>query len=309
MRQRDKVIAIICSDLHLSQKPPRVRRQEPSWFDVMAHALKELQMLSTKYKAPILCAGDIFDHWRADPELVNFAIKFLPEMYAIPGQHDLPLHSMDLIKKSIYWTMVLVGKITPVIHNKPITAENNIVIHGFPWGTKIHPNKGKSKKFHIAICHDYFWINGHNYPGAKEKQKAERYKNLIKGYHAVGFGDNHKGFVTKVNGINVINCGTFMRRKADEEDYRPRVGLICESGAILRHGMKTSHETFTSPAEEERQIRQMLKVHDMQDFLTGLTELQKKSFDFIDALELAIEERMLNKKVRKVILEALRGDE
>lgn len=305
MRQQDKVIAILCSDIHLSHKPPRARRNEPSWFDAMADSLRQLRVVSERYKAPILCAGDVFDRWRSDPELINFALNYLPEMYAIPGQHDLPLHNIDLIQRSAYWTMVLTGHIHPIVANQPTAAENDLVIHGFPWGTKIKPYTKKSKKYHVALCHDYFWTDTHCFPGAPITQEVGTYKKLIKGYHAVAFGDNHKGFQTEVNGIGVLNCGGFMRRKSDEIDYEPQVGLLCNSGQIIVHKLKTSHESFTTLEQEEEGLRKMLKAHDIDDFLTGLTELQQETFDFITALEFAMEEKMVSNEVRRLILGAL----
>jgi len=308
MRERDKVIAILVSDIHLSQKAPRARRKEDSWFEAMRSSLQQLQQAAVHFNAPILCAGDLFDHWRASPELINFAINYLPEMYAIPGQHDLPLHNIDLIKRSAYWTMVLCGRVHHVEQTNPLVIENDIVLHGFPWDTKIEPFEGKSKKLHVALCHDYFWTDAHCYHTAPEDAEASKYRDKIKGWHAVAFGDNHKGFITKVNGIEVMNCGGFMRRKSDEKDYLPQVGLLCASGQIISHKLKVGHERFTTLQEEEEGLRKMLRVNDLQDFLMGLEDLQHKTFDFVDAIELAMKDKMIPHRVRRLILEALERD-
>jgi len=305
MREQAKVIAIFCSDLHLSARPPRVRRMEPSWHEAMIRPLNELKALSERYAAPILCAGDVFDHWRAEPELINFALNALPKMYAIPGQHDLPLHNIDLITRSAYWTMVLVGKIIPVMHKMPLAAENKLVIHGFPWGTELTPQIEESSKRHVAICHQYFWTDQHCYQGAPRENEAGRFAQKVKGYQAVAFGDNHKGFLTSVSGVPVINCGGFMRRKSDEEEYQPQVGLLCENGQILIHKLRTSNEKFLTDEEDEEGLRKVLRANDMGDFLTGLTELQQKTFDFSQALEFAMREKMVSVEVRAMILEAL----
>lgn len=305
MRAEDGVIAIFCSDLHLSARPPRVRKDEPSWFEAMQRPLNELKALSERYNAPILCAGDIFDHWRAEPELINFAINALPKMYAIPGQHDLPLHNIDLIQRSAYWTMVLVGKIIPVVHGVPFLAENKLVIHGFPWGTDLQPQTEISSKRHVAICHQYFWTDAYKYPDAPREREAGNYAQKVKGYQAVAFGDNHKGFLTTVSGVPVLNCGGFMRRKSDEEEHQPQVGLLCENGGILIHKLRTSNEKFLTVEEEQEGLRKVLRLNDMGDFLTGLTELQQKTFDFGQALEFAMQEKMVSIETRSLILAAL----
>ena len=305
LQQPDKVIALLCSDIHISQKPPRARRGEPSWFGAMANTLNQLKGLANHYSVPILCAGDIFDHWRADPELINFAINYLPEMYAIPGQHDLPLHNIDLMERSAYWTMVLIGRITPVTSYKAVVAPNNMVIHGFPWGTSIKPFEKESKKDHVALCHEYFWEGGHCFPTAPKANESKQYKDRIKGWHSVAFGDNHKGFLTEINKISVLNCGTLMRRKSDEVDYRPQIGLLCRSGKIIIQKLKIKMEKFTTLDEEFLGTRKMMRVHDLGDFMAGLTELQHKTFDFIEAIEFAMEEKIVKNSVRELIVESL----
>lgn len=303
--ERDQVLAILVSDIHLSHRPPRARRHEDDWFQAMANSLRQLEGLSLRYRAPILCAGDVFDHWKAEPELINFALGHLPEMYAIPGQHDLPLHNIDLIHRSAFWTMVLTGRIRYVPHEQPIVAENDLVIHGFPWGQRIRPFEKDSRKFHVALCHEFFWTAKHSFPGAPEEQEASAYKDRIQGWHAVAYGDNHKGFLTTVNGTHVLNCGGFMRRKTDEEHYRPHIGILCKSGRILRHHLKLSGESFTSEDEDKAEMEKILRLTDMGDFISGLSELQKQSFDFIAAMEFAMEKKRVSPEVRSLIAQSL----
>jgi len=306
-QDQDQVIGICCSDIHLSSKPPRARRKEKDWFEAMARPLEELRALATRYDAPIICAGDVFDHWRAEPELINFALNCLPEMFAIPGQHDLPLHNIDLIKKSAFWTMCLTDKITPVLPGLPLEIAPNLVIHGFPWGTPLQAKEELvSKKLHVAVVHEYFWTDKHRYPGAADRQSIGNWSaDFFDTWDAVIIGDNHKGFLVDVNGVNVLNCGGFMRRKSDEVDYEPQIGLLCASRKILLHKIKTSHEKFTTLAEEEEGLRKALRVHDLEDFLAGLSDLQLKQFDFIDAIEFALNRKQVNNDVRCLILQAL----
>ena len=117
MRQKTRVVAIACADIHLQHTAPICRSGEPDWYAAMARPLEELRGLQENYDCPILCAGDVFNHWNnCPPELINWAIKHLPKMYAIPGQHDLPQHRLDDVRKSAYWTMVEAG----VIENLPL---------------------------------------------------------------------------------------------------------------------------------------------------------------------------------------------
>ena len=109
----DKIVAIVCADIHLSSKAPVWRSNEPDWFAAMLKPLKQLVQLQAELECPVLIAGDIFDRWNASPELINFAMKYLPivDTYAIPGQHDLPLHNYEDMEKSAYGVLKRAGTI------------------------------------------------------------------------------------------------------------------------------------------------------------------------------------------------------
>ena len=306
MRDKDRVVAIVCADIHLTLRPPRARRHEPDWFEAMARPLNEIGALASHYDVPVLCAGDVFDHWRAEPELVNFAINHLPRMYAIPGQHDLPLHNLELMKRSAYWTLVLAQVIEPVIHGVATMISEDVVVHGFPWGKPIRPLKDSaSKKMQVALVHDYFWVDGHCFPGAPREHESRKYLDRVKGYDAVIFGDNHRGFMTVVGGVMVLNCGTLMRRKTDEAEYEPQVGLLCRSGNIITHKLNTNCDKFERKEEDCNGTKKSMELWDMKDFVRGLGELEKTRFDFVQAIEYAMTKRVVSDDIRRIILEAL----
>lgn len=305
VRAGDRVIALLCSDIHLSMKPPRARRKEYDWFGAMLRPIMQLKELQKEYNVPILCPGDVFNHWRAEPALINFALNHLPHMYAIPGQHDLPLHSIDLIHKSAFWTLVLAERIEPIMQ-KDVEIENDIVLHGFGWGKKIEPlhEDAAEGKYHVALVHDYIWTDGHSFKHAPLKHKAGKFKPLVKGYHAVAFGDNHIGFKTRLGGVPVYNCGGFMRRRIDEKRNIPRIGLLCKSGRILTHRLSIRGEKFIdTDMDMDGEMRST--PSDFTDFMNGLCELQEVGFDYIEAIEFIMKKSMIKNSVRKVLLEIL----
>ena len=301
----DKVIAILCADIHLSVNPPRARREENNWFLAMKKSLDQLTELSSYYNVPILCSGDVFDHWKAEPHLINFALKYLPEMYATPGQHDLPLHNIDLIEKSAFWTLCLAGRISPVLTKEPVMINDKIIVHGFPWGKKLTSLKKRIKgKYHVALVHDYFWRKGYTHPKAPRNNHMNKFKELVVGYHAVSFGDNHKGFKVILNKVPVWNCGTLMRRTENDKEYQPRIGLLCISGKIFSHSISTKNEKFKS-IEEDFEGERRTSTGDIIDFLHGLKEAQAHNFDYAEAIEFLMKKYSTKNKVRKIILEAL----
>ncbi len=52
------LVAVLVSDIHLSQKPPIARSAEGSWYQAMQRQLAELKRIAKG--APVLCAGDVF---------------------------------------------------------------------------------------------------------------------------------------------------------------------------------------------------------------------------------------------------------
>ena len=134
MRESNKVIAILCADIHLQHKAPVWRSAEDDWYEAMRRPLKEITDLGYTHNCPIIIAGDIFTKWNSCPELINFALTYLPSgAYCIPGQHDLPNHQIKDIEKSAYQTLIKAGKITDFKQ----THLNIAHINAFPFGTKL----------------------------------------------------------------------------------------------------------------------------------------------------------------------------
>lgn len=52
------LVAVLVSDIHLSQKPPVARSAEGSWYQAMQRQLAEVKRVAKG--APVLCAGDVF---------------------------------------------------------------------------------------------------------------------------------------------------------------------------------------------------------------------------------------------------------
>ena len=308
VRTTDQVIAILCSDIHLSHRCPVARDEEPDWYSAMARPLAQLRDLAAKHHAPVLCAGDIFDKWNSPPELINFALKHLPDMIAVPGQHDLPYHNMDLIDKSAFWTLVQAGKvIIPDRLGMSYGGEGKLTIFGFPWGTPLTgpPAVHSVGRFKLALVHKYIWIDGCGYPGAShESHLLTMPKNSLTDYDLAVFGDNHMAFITSEGNTQVYNPGTLMRRKADEIPYRPTVGLLHRSGKIEIHFLDDSEDIITE-LDDLPQSRELKENPNLSDFMEKLSRLQTTGIDFRDAMLQMLEATKPPAAVRRIVLDAL----
>jgi hypothetical protein len=309
LREGD-VVGIACSDLHLSHKPPVARSAEPNWYNAMKRGLQELKDVKQKFHCPIIYAGDIFDTWNVCPELINFAIKNLPSGYSIPGQHDLPNHDYDQAKRSAYATLCYAGVLNDIAPNGFLTLPScfgiNVSLHSFPWGKEIKPNKYKSidaDQIHIAVVHSYIWAGTFKYKDAPTDQEYKHYRKSLEDYQVAVFGDNHKGFKVERNGTgDIINCGTFFRRKADEINYQPMIGLILLDGSIVPHYLDTGPDLFIDAVEELAVLERELDASLLFEELRGLG---LKIVDFREALEHWMEKMSVSKGVRSIILNAM----
>lgn len=292
------VVAILCSDLHLSMTPPPLRVDEPSWFEAMRRSLLQLRNLSLTYHCPILCSGDIFDTWKSPPELINFALEHLPKMYAIPGQHDLPFHSVEHVKKSAFYTLVRANKITWI--SRPLVDDlDHLNLYGFGWGQTItEPTPAAKGRLNVALVHAYTWMDGAGYPGAP--MEAKLHFTAYKGFDVVSIGDNHKPFEAKRRQQVVFNCGGFMRRNIDEVNHKPRVGLLGERGEVIPYPLDCSADALSRKHAHEA-------PDSLKAFFREVDTLKVAGLDFRSALIQAMGRKTTPEPVRKFILEALDG--
>lgn len=301
MREADGVIGIAVSDMHLCPTAPPAWSGEPDWYLAMQRYAEQLNTLSGKYRVPIVFAGDLFDHWKVPPETINFALHHLPPMIGVPGQHDLPYHDYNQIKKSAFWTVVSSGRIILLEPGQPY-AVGNMILHGFPWGAPITPCPQPNNDFgiNIAVVHSYIWRKGKCFPGAPEAKRVGSYAAKLKGYETAIFGDNHKGFSCRLGRSYVFNCGGFMRRKSDEIAYEPQVGLIMSNGEVVPHYLDTSLDKFEAVGQEVE-----TQEWDPNAFIQELGGLEQVGLDFRDLTHRYLDFHDISSGVRKIILRSM----
>lgn len=303
----DKPIAVTMSDLHWSLKPPLLRSQEISWLDTQKDYMQQVAAFRSGLLAPIIAAGDITHRFDEGPEFINWLLDYHPEIYAIPGQHDLPYHNYGNIHKSVYWTLVKTGR----IHNlepgvaTPVAAMGEfgkLVLYGFPYGFPITQcPKHKLGTLHVAVIHKYCYIKDHHYQDAPEKFRLKNLIQKLKGYDACVFGDNHKNWLYK---DRIINNGTLMRRRADEVDFKPRVGILHESGKFTRKRLDISGDRLI----QSNKLKDMAESLDMDldAFVSEVEELQEKgNLDLEETVKQFCEEQEVSNLVRAFLIDAL----
>lgn len=306
VRSTDKIILASIGDLHLTIDPPAFRSQEKNWLETQAGYLRQVKQILTAYGNPqLICTGDIFDDgWRerkCPPELINMALDCLPDgMLCVAGNHDLPNHRMDGIFRSAYWTLVQAEKIRHMDARTryPVDYRTGLGAYGFSWGETVctYPQDKNPK---IAVLHAYVWKDGHCFPGVKQEDHVHEWVDRLFGFNAAVFGDNHKAFVHG----DVLNGGAFMRRRSDEADHRPFVGLLTDKFQWRRHYLDVSQDVTFEKAGKDV----MKKAVEFADFLEELNKLGDSALDFAAAVNELMETRRVSSHVKLLVAKCIGG--
>lgn len=312
----EEVLAFAISDIHASDKKPHIRAEKPEeWFGVMEGYFDNLYTIMSQYQfkernIPLLIAGDIFDHYDPSPETVNFMIRMLkhyPRVYAIPGQHDLPFHRLQDLKKSGYWTLHEAGAITDLSHyvmdGKNLDfrvchsldrydADNTCLrIVPFPWGrnqavdVEAFSNvcakggvvfNGKSSQhrtqpiYNIALIHRYLYHN-HAHPGARREDRCTVALQPFEkaGFHFAISGDNHLPWHTTLSRICDFRGVNCGTFMRRKKDEINTIPRVCvlSSEHIGFHNLDVSQDQFIN--EESAGLKEdNLKIRELVESLS-----------------------------------------
>lgn len=315
-------VCITVGDIHLSDTAPACRAEKgDEWYGVMANYLGQLRQFQKDLNVPVVCTGDVFDDgWRekkCPPKLINFAASLLPEMFSIPGQHDLPHHRYDQLKYSGYWSLMNMGKINNLEPGEPRLIRSDLWVTGFPWGTPVSPMapmRGEEGIIKLAVCHSYIYEDAaHAYPGVDKNKHVANYLPKLDGYDAAVFGDNHKGFHrlyhldktrTTQRNISIFNGGTFIRRKSDEIDYRPRLGVLDCTGKFHCYYLDLSQDRFVDFPNWAEQNEGPDEA-EIEEVVRSINDLRPDALDFATAVMRAMDDKKVRDAVRQVILKAI----
>lgn len=301
-----KVAAVLCSDIHLCHSCPPARSAEPDWYEAMGRMLDQVKAIAEEhYNVPILCAGDVFDKWNSPPELINFALDRLPDMWAVPGQHDLPNHSLSDINRSAFWTLVEANKIY-LLEFGQATRVNGMLVYGFPWNTPIRdPSQESPEALKVSVAHKYVWTRGKGYPGADQQAMVGNVQNL-EWFDVAVFGDNHQTFSRRKSPTSrcmVVNPGCLIRRRQDERGYKSSIYLLHEDATIRQVELETFNDLWVDADEKESEV----VLDGMTDFLDELRSLDADSLDFESAVRRYCEDNKVRGLTQQMIMDSMIG--
>jgi DNA repair exonuclease SbcCD nuclease subunit len=314
-----KPLAIFTSDWHLSGRVPVARNAtSDEWEAVQVGYLTQMSDIQRILKnTPIFHAGDVFHKWNEPAETINWAIRHMPVIHAIPGNHDLPNHNYAELKRSAYWTLVEAGKIVNMRPFMSITHGTDVRIMAYPYGytedrsffdhLKLEQGEKPGKcKFNVALIHAYVWLSGASHPGAREEDHVAAYGKALKGYTHAFFGDNHAAFETTTkNGPFIFNGGAFIRRRSPEINYEPTVTVLWGDGNMRRVRLDTSADRF----EDVDRIDPFGLAEmglDADELLTILADAAEAGISFVETVKrYIVENPNLKPAIRRLLVGAI----
>lgn len=296
---------ILTADLHLTSISPVSRTDD--YIQAQEKKLNFLTTLSAENgDCPILCAGDVFDYWKASPWLCSWAYRNLPKnLITIPGNHDLPMHSMDQYDKSALHLLEQVGQEITVLNEEWQFAEG-INILGIPFNTSIgdfreRKNPGERR---ILMLHALTWENQKPHWASYSYTAGELLKQYGEYFDVILVGDNHQSFVVHSEKHNcvLVNPGSMLRRTADQKDFKPR--------CFLYYAEDNSVVPMYFPIEEEvHDIRYLENKQEhnarIEAYISRMNKEYEIGISFKDNLVSFFEENQTPKKVRDIVWQHL----
>lgn len=287
---------ILTADWHLRADTPLCRTddfQTAQWAKVRA-AFQHAR----KHQAKILIAGDLFDKPKPSLSLVYQTMQVFREyadvaVCAVPGNHDMPAHSITEISASAYGLMELSGLI-----NSEKSPWEYYAGWNAPVPTLVRDTYGK---FNILIHHAMV-LDGPAPKGWGDTWDANLVLEQYPQFDLILTGHNHTRLIHTLGNRCLVNPGCLTRQTAAEEDHQPQVLLLDT----------TTREYKVIPLEVEpgvvsREHIDVITKRDecIEEFVDSLNKPEVIELDFIKNLEQALLTNELADNTKDVLLEIM----
>jgi DNA repair exonuclease SbcCD nuclease subunit len=295
--------------VHLSHKPKAWRSAEPDWYEAMRRTLSEIVLLEQAIEGVVrvVVAGDVFDHWNAPAELINFAIRQFQRfanVHVIPGQHDMPNHSWNEMYRSAFETLCLSKAATP--GSTYDLGTDGVSLETFGWEEPLR-RVPKSHRTNVAVIHKYVWMQGCSYLNAPKTGKCTRLAKDLGTPDYIFAGDNHQGFYHAKSGV--FNCGSLMRTTKDQIDYKPRIAILFADGTLVPYYLDTSDDVYLT-TDNVKDVVDSVDEEDFDEFVNELKQMGRGGLDYLTAVRKVVKSTGVRRRVQRIIhniLEEING--
>jgi DNA repair exonuclease SbcCD nuclease subunit len=217
---------LITGDWHIDRD--RIKTRKDNVFETCIDKLGQIFTIAYAHKVDaILQPGDFFESHRTSDYVKQFVISFLKDkvvgkpIMTVFGQHDLRYHNSNIDN-----TPLKVLQSSGIVHflsDSPVTFFNDVRIYGASWFEDI-PEIVKvfeSGPLNILVCHKMIvdtkiWEGQEDHIFGNILLKKTKFDLIVS-------GDNHKHFVIRSGKRLLVNCGSLLRTRIDQEDHKPCV--------------------------------------------------------------------------------------
>jgi hypothetical protein len=288
---------IITGDPHAGNWQPECRTD--NYFETWCRKNDWLAALQKKHLCPIVRPGDIWNQWKVDSEMLNEVMRHWEKgvSLAVPGQHDLPQHNVELQGKTGFESLVLAGKIIDV-SKEVYDLGNDFVITGCAWGREPgEPVKGKKN---ILVWHITTWEKPFM-PGQKAGD-ATRLLKKYKDFDLIITGDNHQTFTVADGRRKLVNAGSMTRMRSDQKDFKPCVFLwYATTGNLQQVFIPIVPEAVDDEKCKKANERKEREAARENAFIARLESQEDVAFSFDDNIDAALVGE--SEDVQQVVLE------
>lgn len=276
---------MLTGDLHLTDKAPTKRLDD--YFKTQKKKVEELIDLYKKKKCDLLLQpGDLFDSHRASYNTTQTYLSIfrqanIPLLFVL-GQHDLRYHTSNI--DNIPSAVLRQGADTILLGASPY-IKKRVHIYGQSWFEKT-PKIVSSKRFNVLVVHKMLYSGKEDFPGqAKQAAKARDFLEQQK-FDLIVSGDNHKQFIVQLPTKCLVNLGSLMRNRIDQDLHRPSVGIFDTDKKTL-FVKRLEVKSFRSVFDVSREREEKEQSEELQNFIKEITSGKTKKLDFISRLKAA----------------------
>ena len=103
----------------------------------------------------------------------------------------------------------------------------------------------------------------------------------------------------------IVNTGSMVRRRSDEKNIRPRIGMLMEDGTIEPYYLDISKDKYIEDIDPEKE-----KMDDssLDDLMEDLTKLGDAFFDFKEVAEQVMSKHNLTENQQQIFRNAMEKD-
>jgi DNA repair exonuclease SbcCD nuclease subunit len=219
----------LLGDLHIRSSRPvcRIDDYYENQFNKLAQAFDHFKDENCKI---VLQPGDFFHNYGKDPydvvyDTIAFLMIYRLPIYLVFGQHDVKFHNTCLtdIPIQILNKTDLIHKIEKDKATKVTYLDESVYLYGSSW-KEDHPKEtARARGFctKILVTHEMIIKNKRLWHGQKEYTEGRSLKHNTN-FDLFVCGDNHQAF--SLNN-KVINCGSLMRMREDQENHQPQYAI------------------------------------------------------------------------------------